>query len=84
MTDSTQTESSHANQSTKAREPATRHRYDNPRLSPRGFLLAVMRSPDAPLHARIDAAVKLLHLWPDDFDDSEPVLKYQIGGIPIQ
>ena len=43
------------------------HKYDSPRLSPKEFLLAVMRDPTAPLEHRIDAAAKLMPLL-DAFD----------------
>jgi hypothetical protein len=38
------------------------HKYNGPLLSPKEFLLAVMRDPTVDLEQRIDAAVKLLPL----------------------
>jgi hypothetical protein len=40
------------------------HAYDAPGLSPKDFLLAVMRDRTAPLGARIEAASKALALSP--------------------
>jgi hypothetical protein len=79
----TKTESNHANQS-KAR--GSRHPYDNPRLGPRGFFLAIMHDTTAPLHVRIDAACKLLELWPELYNDYAPACIIHINGegIPIQ
>jgi hypothetical protein len=36
------------------------HLYDNPHLSPRAFLYAVMRSSDIPLYVRLSVAQWLL------------------------
>jgi hypothetical protein len=38
------------------------HRYDNPDLMPRDFLLAVMHDPQTSLVTRIDMAVRILYL----------------------
>jgi hypothetical protein len=39
--------------------PETEHKYDNEELSPKEFLLAVMRDRRIPLPARMDAAAKV-------------------------
>jgi hypothetical protein len=38
------------------------HLYDNPAITPKNFLLAVMRDPSVPLSLRIDAATFALPL----------------------
>jgi hypothetical protein len=43
------------------------HKYDDPKLNPKGFLLAVMRDPTVALEHRIDAAAKVMPLL-DAFD----------------
>jgi hypothetical protein len=43
------------------------HKYDRPSLSPKEFLLAVMRDPTVPLEQRIGAAAKVMPLL-DAFD----------------
>jgi hypothetical protein len=43
------------------------HKYDSPRLSPKEFLIAVMRDPTVALDLRIDAAAKVMPLL-DAFD----------------
>jgi hypothetical protein len=91
MADTKATESSQPKESTKAHAPR-RHAYDNPMLSAKEFLLAVMHDPTVPLHHRMDAAVKLLHITYIDGDyirgeyleASEPVLTYKIEGIKLQ
>jgi hypothetical protein len=89
----TKTESNHANQSSKAREPEqSRHRYDDSMLDPKQFLLAVMHDRTAKLRDRMDAAVKLLriayiggdYLRGEYPDNREPVLTYKIEGIKLQ
>jgi hypothetical protein len=56
------------------------HTYDNPRLSGKEFLLAVMHDPTVDIHDRIKAASTLLRLFPYDWDP--PAFTYRIGGIP--
>jgi hypothetical protein len=65
--------------STKVQEPAT-HVYNAPLLSPKEFLLAVMHDRDTPLRDRMDAASRLLRLFPYDWD--APRLTYRIEGFP--
>jgi hypothetical protein len=48
------------------------HKYDNPKLSPKQFLLAVMRDPTVALRLRIEAAAKAMQLL--DASD-HPVLR---------
>jgi hypothetical protein len=61
-------------------EAHQQHAYDNPRLSGKGFLLAVMRDPQLPIRDRIKAASALLRIYPHDWDP--PAFTYRIGGIP--
>jgi hypothetical protein len=53
------------------------HKYDNPKLSPKEFLLAVMRDPTVALEHRIEAAAKAMQLL-DGPDLREPAITYQI------
>src|SRR5262249_51536070 len=71
------------NDSTQARQDPepTVHAYDDPRLGPRAFLLAIMHSPELPIRDRMDAAARLLRLYgPESF--APPKLCYRIEGIP--
>ena len=43
-------------------DPETPHPYDNPRLDPMSFLLAVMRDRTVPISQRIQAAAYLMPL----------------------
>jgi|SRR6516162_8109087 hypothetical protein len=56
------------------------HAYNAPDLSPKEFLLRVMHDPSVPIRDRLDAASKLLRLYPFDWDP--PRCKIIIGGIP--
>jgi hypothetical protein len=47
-------------------DAATEHDYDKSGLSPRQFLYAVMRDRNAPIKTRVDAAAKLLRLYPEE------------------
>jgi hypothetical protein len=64
-------------------EPSHRHAYDAPGLSPREFLLRVMRDKDTPVRTRMKAASELLRLFGNDGFGS-PRLTIVIGGIPDQ
>ena len=56
------------------------HAYDVPNLSPKEFILRVMHDPSVPIKDRMDAASRLLRLFPFDWD--RPRYKVIIGGIP--
>jgi len=58
------------------------HAYDDPNISPRQFLLAVMHDLSVPLSARMDAATKLLYLPPEPPPPPEPRLTIRIEGFP--
>ena len=61
------------------------HKYDNPKLSPKEFLLAVMRDPTVPLGLRIEAAAKVMQLR--DAGDQRPPYSgttYQIPELVLQ
>jgi hypothetical protein len=66
----------------EAHEPAP-HAYDAPGLSPRAFLLAIMRDRDAAIRDRVRAASTLLRLFGND-GFGPPRLTIVIGGIPVQ
>src|SRR5262249_42580626 len=63
--------------------PEPSHAYDNPRLGPRDFLLAVMHSPEAAIKDRIRAASERLRIYGED-SFSPPQPKYVIGGTPSE
>jgi hypothetical protein len=73
MTDMTQSPTAQGPESTP-------HAYDAPGLTPRDFLRAVMCDRQLPLSDRMEAASRLLYLYPHDWDP--PRLRYHIGGIP--
>src|SRR5262249_21766472 len=56
------------------------HAYNAPDLSPKEFMLLVMHDPDVPIKDRLNAASKLLRVYPFDWD--RPRCKIIIGGIP--
>jgi hypothetical protein len=58
------------------------HLYDAPNLSSKEFLLAIMHDPTVPIGRRIDAACKLLELWPHPWDYGPPHLTIRIEGLP--
>jgi hypothetical protein len=62
------------------------HKYDNPRLSPREFLLAVMRDPTVALELRIEAAAKAMPLLETgDFPGLRgAAITYQIPELLLQ
>src|SRR5262245_10701053 len=57
--------------------------HDSPRLSGKGFLLAVMHDPTVDIHDRIKAAASLLRIF-GEHEFYPPRIKYIIGGIPQQ
>jgi hypothetical protein len=58
------------------------HKYDQPGLSPKAFLLEVMWDPTVKLSTRIDAAEAAGHLVvPGDF--REPDLSYRIPPLEV-
>jgi hypothetical protein len=71
-------------ESTRPGPQSEAHGYDNQALGPRGFLLAIMRAPNLPIQDRMDAAAKLLELWPELYDGNEPEFRYVIEGITVQ
>jgi hypothetical protein len=57
------------------------HAYDDPTLSARAFMLAVMHDPSVPIHNRMDAASKLLRIYgPNSFNP--PAFTYVIPHCP--
>jgi len=69
------------NESAQARQDQepTVHACDDPRLGPRAFLLAVMHDRTLALTHRMDAAARLLRLFPRGW--GRPVLTYRIEGF---
>jgi hypothetical protein len=59
------------------------HKYDR-QLSPKDFLLAVMRDPTVPLELRIDAAGKALSVHLPDPDLRDSGVTYRIPELPLQ
>jgi len=56
------------NPSPRSEDPEpTRHECDNPNIGATDFLLAVMHDRQLPLATRIDAAAKLLRIYPDEW-----------------
>src|SRR5262245_202837 len=50
----------------KAQDPEPRHPCDDPNISGTEFLYAVMRDRSLPLTQRINAAAKIMRLYPDE------------------
>jgi hypothetical protein len=57
------------------------HPYDNPKLMPKEFLLAVMHDKSISLHTRMDVAVQLLKQWPNPWDYVPPAITIRIEGL---
>src|SRR5262245_43606028 len=57
------------------------HPCDAPGLTPHEFLLRVMRDPALDLSVRMNAAVKLCKLWPEEAAHRPPSLRIIIGGL---
>jgi hypothetical protein len=65
--------------------PTPIHPYDNPGLSAKEFMLAVMHDPNTPLSVRLDAAAKLLPLLEpiDLIECPDTGLTYRIPPFPV-
>jgi hypothetical protein len=76
-------------ESAKANEP-THHAHDAPGLSPKEFLLAVMRDRTLPLSTRMEAAAAALPYFaprPGEsryYESVDHHLTYRIEGIKLQ
>src|SRR5262245_47831294 len=64
----------------KAQDPEPRHPYDAPNMSGAQFLAEVMHDRALPLSIRMDAATKLLSIYPDE--SFTPRLTYIIPDNP--
>ena len=76
------------NESTKGQEPEPtvrepEHLYDRPGIQPAQFLLDVMHDPTVELRHRMNAACKLLRIYPlDDWPNRNPRYTVRIPDIP--
>ena len=67
----------------KAQAPEPEHLYDRPGIQPAQFLLDVMHDPTVELRHRMNAACKLLRIYPlDDWPNRNPRYTVRIPDIP--
>ena len=64
--------------------PAVGRLYDNPNLNPRQWLLALMHSPAAHLQHRVEAALRLIEIYPELYLlDRPPAVTYIIPRADV-